>query len=287
MNCTRLLETAGLHLLGGEFDVSTRPILIGTYPMPAVGKGDRVTCLYRDAECVVTGFHDGRILWPRVRALEQRGGSGLWVNEDMVRAIRTESASALMSYFKISSKTVWNWRKKFDVSGTATTPGSRRAHRVACQAGAEAMKQKEWTEAEMDVKVVAALRCGTRPGPRWTPATGGWTLDEMALLGTDHDQVIAAHIGRTHRAVTFKRLTLRISAFSGNPGNGRPWTKEELRLLGTDQDEAVAEQIGRSVLGVKLKRCELGIALAVDRRRSGQRTSQSPRVGLKWLKGKT
>jgi hypothetical protein len=43
--------------------MSRRLKLIGTYTPPVVRKGERVTCLYRDRECVVTGFHNGRIVW--------------------------------------------------------------------------------------------------------------------------------------------------------------------------------------------------------------------------------
>ena len=35
---------------------SAPPTLLGKYTAPPVRKGDRVTCLYRDADCFVTGF---------------------------------------------------------------------------------------------------------------------------------------------------------------------------------------------------------------------------------------
>lgn len=41
-------------------------------------------CLYRDAVRVVTGWHDGPIPWPRARALDCRGGSGLLVTEELL-----------------------------------------------------------------------------------------------------------------------------------------------------------------------------------------------------------
>jgi len=44
-----------------EMIVSVRPPLIGRYTPPAVRKGVRVTCLYRDSDCVVTSIHDAPI----------------------------------------------------------------------------------------------------------------------------------------------------------------------------------------------------------------------------------
>jgi hypothetical protein len=150
--------------------VSSRPPLIGSYAAPAVRKGERVTCLYRDADCVVTSLSNGRISWPRVRALETGGGSGLWVNEELAKAIRTESATALRYWFGVGSHAVWNWRKAFGVGGHATTPGSRKAIWSAAVKGAAAMKVKDWTDEELDRKSVIAKRWGVRPGQRWTPA---------------------------------------------------------------------------------------------------------------------
>jgi hypothetical protein len=171
-----------------------------------------VACLYRDADCVVTGVHDGRIPWARVRALERRGGSGLWVNADLERAIRTESAVALMYWFGVSTKAVWRWRKAFGVGGRATTPGSRKAIRSAAVKGAAAMRAKEWTEEELDRMAKAAKRRGTGPPLRWTPETGGWTAKQLKPLGTDHDEAIAKRIGKTAGAAEVKRAGMKIRA---------------------------------------------------------------------------
>ncbi|MDB5307920.1 MAG: hypothetical protein JWO38_2122 [Gemmataceae bacterium] len=141
----------------------------------------------------MTGIHDGRSPWPRVRARGTRGGSGLWVNEILVRAIRTESESALMHWFGVSTKAVWNWRKRFTTGGKFPTPGSKTAHLKASQIGAEIATQLE-----------------LRPGSWWRDDC--WTAEQLALLGTDHDEVIAVRIGRSVRAVTVKRVRLKIGA---------------------------------------------------------------------------
>src|SRR5262249_7625408 len=54
-------------------------LLFGPYEPPPLQKGDRATCLSRDADVVITSWSDGRISWPRCRALGHRGGSGLLV----------------------------------------------------------------------------------------------------------------------------------------------------------------------------------------------------------------
>ena len=71
-------------------------LLFGPYTPPPLRKGEHTRCLYRDADVVITSWSDGRISWPRCRALGHRGGSGLLVDDELARAITHESAAALM-----------------------------------------------------------------------------------------------------------------------------------------------------------------------------------------------
>jgi hypothetical protein len=128
------------------------------------GLGLRSLVLFRDRECRVTSVSNAPIPWPRVQPVEELGGSDLWVCAELVKAIRTESASALKHHFGTSTTTVWAWRKEFGVGGRATTRGSKRAIRAAAKLGA-AVKAKRWTDEKLDQKATAK-RLGLRPGPR-------------------------------------------------------------------------------------------------------------------------
>ena len=93
----------------------------------------------------------------------------------------------------------------------------------------------------------------------------------MALLGIDHDKVVAKRLGRTVAAVTTQRTLRKIRAFSGSPGGGRAWTDEEIALLGTDHDEVVAARIGRTTGAVGQKRAARKVPTFRDSRVSGRR----------------
>src|SRR5262249_31675142 len=57
------------------------------------------------------------------------GGSGLLVTEELVRAVRSESAVAIKCWFGVSTNAVWNWRRAFGVTQWGTE-GSRRLHQA-------------------------------------------------------------------------------------------------------------------------------------------------------------
>jgi len=197
------------------------PVLLGTYTPPALRKGDRVTCLYRDAECVVTSWSDAPIQWPRVRAIGHRGGSGLLVDATLLRAIRTESVNALMHHFGVGHRCVWCWRKAFGITQLGTE-GSRRLHAEAIAKGAATLKAKVWTEAERRVK--RRLSKGRRPpGP---PAAKRWTPAMDARLGTEEDDVLGREFGKTTEAVRVRRAKLGLpSAYDHR--KREPWPRPE------------------------------------------------------------
>jgi hypothetical protein len=71
-------------------------LLHGPYQTPALRVGDRATCLYRDCDVIVTSWTDAPISWPKCKRVgATKGRPTLLVEEELVRAIRTESAIAV------------------------------------------------------------------------------------------------------------------------------------------------------------------------------------------------
>src|SRR5262245_7219082 len=70
-------------------------LLAGPYTPPTQRRGDRATCLFREADVTVTSWTSAPISWPRCcRPGTHGGGSGLLVTEELARAVRTEPAIA-------------------------------------------------------------------------------------------------------------------------------------------------------------------------------------------------
>jgi hypothetical protein len=156
----------------------TAPVLLGApYRPPPVKIGERVTCLYRDRECRVSSISAGRIPWPRVQPIGQRGGSGLWVNDELKRAILTESAVALRYWFGVTKKVPWRWRKAFGVSKYGT-PGSERLHLAACDRGAAKVRGQE-RPAHVVAQMVAN---GKRNAATTIPKSARETVGRPALV---------------------------------------------------------------------------------------------------------
>jgi hypothetical protein len=70
-----------------------------------------------------------------------------------------------------------------------------------------------------------------------------WSEADLARLGTMLDKDLAKAIGRSHGAVTHKRLDLEIPAFRPKV---RTWTAKELKLLGKMSDASLAAELGVS-----------------------------------------
>jgi hypothetical protein len=187
-------------------------LLHAPYHAPSLKRGDRASCQYRDCDVVITSWTDARISWPRCRAAHhRRSGPGLLVNEELLRAIRTESEVGIMHWFGVSAITVWKWRKAFGILQWGTE-GSRRLHKVLSEAGAEATRGQPLSPKQVEQRREQAINLNLgrylKPGyhGRW------WTRKELALLGTSPDNVVARLVGRTTIAVRLMRTRLGISA---------------------------------------------------------------------------
>lgn len=180
----------------------TTDLLGRPYLPPPLRKGDHSFCLYRNCDVVVTSWNDARISWPRCRALAHRGGSGLLVTEELVRAVRTESVEAIKFWFGVGSHAVWNWRRAFGV-GQWATEGSRRLHQELSEAGAAMIKGKKQPQSVIRRRMQTRKERRAPPPVRWKDS--GWTAAQLALLGTLPDKVLAARIGRSPNAVRIKR----------------------------------------------------------------------------------
>jgi hypothetical protein len=186
----------------------TPPPLIGTYPTPAVRLGRGVWCEYRGKWCRVTSFTEGLIPWPRCQPEKQRGGSGLWVNEELVRAIRTESAAALAHWFGMALTVAVRWREWAGVTGRTTTPGTRRSVKAAADAGADVTRGVGLSDEQCDQRSATSRRLKLiehAQAKRWPE---GWTADMDALLGTATDQSVAKKVGTSRAAVRARRHLL-------------------------------------------------------------------------------
>src|SRR5262245_21773907 len=105
-------------------------LLFGPYRPPALRKGARAFCFYRDCDVVITGMSAGPIAWPRCRALGVRGGSGLLIDAELKRAICSESAMAVEYWWRVNETTVTHWRRTFGIKCDGTEV-SRRLIRAA------------------------------------------------------------------------------------------------------------------------------------------------------------
>src|SRR5262245_7843833 len=144
-------------------------LLFGPYTPPKLKRDDRANCLVRDCTVVITSISAGRIPWPRPRARDQRGGggSGLLVDEELARAVRSEPAAAVMYWWGVGVHAVWRWRKALGV-GRMDSPGRRRLILAAGEAGAAVLRETHRRKSRM----VEISLSGSGEGPGWVTSRG-------------------------------------------------------------------------------------------------------------------
>jgi hypothetical protein len=201
-------------LVGYSRPMPARFLLLGTYRSPRVRVGGRAFCLYRDADVVITSISGAPIPWPRCRAVDSRGGSGLLVTEALVRAVRTESAEALKYWFGVGTHAVWGWRKAFGVTQW-WTPGSRRLLDETTRKANSAVRGRKLPPAAVRERRARAKELDLSQHLRayQTARFPPWPAADAALLGTMPDIELARRLGRTRDAVHKERRRRGIARY--------------------------------------------------------------------------
>jgi hypothetical protein len=186
------------------------------------------------------------------------------VDDELVRAIRSESSLAIQYWWGVQVETVWRWRKAFGVGRYNEGSAKLRVDLNEKLANRTRGKKLPPDQVERRRRTARELNLGQHLAVARACREGLWTRKELRLLGKMPDAEVAEQIGRTVNAVRIKREKHGIP----NP-IGHGWTEEELAMLGTAPDEEVAARTGRTPGAVWQKRCLLGIRIFRDRRRKG------------------
>jgi hypothetical protein len=228
-------------------------LLFGPYKAPRLKRGERAFCLVRDYPVVVLGWSSARIPWPRCRPLDPpRRGTGLLIDDELARAIRHESASAVAYWWGVHLSTVIHWRTALGVTRT----NNQGTHRLVLGAISETLK----------------VRFGETPGgPRSSPfpargCPAVWTPEEVALLGALSDAQVAQRTGRSQNAVMKKRSQLGRPPLTAD-GHRKFWTPEENEAVRTLSAREAARITGRSLEAIRQRRRHLAATGRARRQR--------------------
>jgi hypothetical protein len=231
-------------------------LLFGPYKAPALRRGGRAFCLLRDCTVVVTSWTDARVPWPRCRALDGPGrGSGLLLDEELARAVRHESAAAVMYWWGASHGAVERWRRALGV-GRTDNEGSHRLICAAAEQGAAELRGKELPPEQVERRRQTALDLDLARHLQTGYHGDWWSDEEVALLGTVPDEEVARRTGRTPDACRSKRQLLGIPNPSPRAGG---WTQDEDDLVRRLPPRLAARRTGRSMNAVYRRRHDLGL----------------------------
>jgi len=226
--------------------------LLGAYAPPVVGPDRCLTC-ERLGMIEIDGFSNALIPWPVVK----RGGTpSLVLCGDLIEAVRRESVCAVVHWWGVSANTVRIWRRALGVP--RMTEGTTNLHREAIpdrfneetQEKARKAVQTPETRAKMSASRKGkpqhpntregALQASKRPKSEewkakmserlreeWKDGTrvshNQWTSEEIALLGSNLDRVVAEQIGRSVESVGVFRRKMGVPPYDPqkaiNPSN--------------------------------------------------------------------
>jgi len=222
-------------------------LLAGPYRRPAVRRGQIVVCEYRGMVVTVGGLTAAPVPWPLI---DRGGPPALIVCGDLVRAIQTESATAIVHHWGVSPQTVWRWKRALGVG--RMTEGGKRLYRQLLPAKIHSPAAKEASRSASHSPSLMALRSAARRGKPVSPqTTAAAAKAARRKRSKQHRQALSAG---ARKAVREGRLQ--------PPVRGRPWTAKEVELLGQTLDSTVAQMTDRTVCAVRGKRHKLMIPMA-------------------------
>lgn len=227
-------------------------LLFGPYRPPCLKRGDRAFCLYRDDLVVITGWSDAPIPWPLCRRLDPPGGVGLFIDDELARAVSHEAALVVAHWWGVERSAVGRWRKALGI-GRMDSEGSRRLILGCVQSALSTHYAGKLPRRKRRPAPVAGVEPADDLGLLWMP-------EEVALVGVLSDAEVGRRIGRSRNAVRIKREQLRRPDPTDRDGKRkhRPWTDEEDHLVRTLPPAEAAAGIGRTRGAVYTRRYELG-----------------------------
>jgi hypothetical protein len=139
------------------------PKLLGKYRTPNFKLGAVVRCVRRGKVRIV-GLSDAPVPWPLGQLPKGGRRPALILYGDLVKAVRRESAEAVMHHWGVKANTVWQWRKAMGVgqyNGVTTALKSELLSPVLDAARVKAIAVAG--EVERREKIAASRRGKPRP----------------------------------------------------------------------------------------------------------------------------
>jgi hypothetical protein len=208
-------------------DADRFKLLFGPYRPRPYKLGTRLVCAIRGRVRVVD-FTTAPIPWPVTRRPGGDGRAFLIVCGGLARAVRRESAAAVIHWWGVSPSTLARWRRALGVP--VLTEGTKKQVAAGQRRAADALR-------------------GT---------SRIWTPEQDAALGTASDRELAIRFGRKKMAVRERRRRLGIPAVLPMTPS-RDWTAADGALLGTMQDKDIAVRLGITTAMVLNRRRKLNV----------------------------